>query len=215
MTLLSMKKIHPLLISASKQALIEALGYEEGMMYYLLLTKDDLGISAEFSYSKRYRIFKRLFALGAMIKVKLQKTDNFVYSLLPALFLNSKRISSEVVDYLDKLYLEFHFDGLRSGLVKVIAVNEQIVIHTLLRYSMRNDAKLVIDDSLSLICSNMAGKVHVVRRKGLSRSYGVIDASIVFDFARSRFSDEEECYGYINHTGSRSEVRQIEEEILA
>jgi len=76
---------------AAQQALSEALGFDEARVYYLFLTKKEKDIEKEFSYSKKYRLLKELFKLGAMGKIKPENQDFFSYILLPPSFLYEER----------------------------------------------------------------------------------------------------------------------------
>ena len=75
-------KNNKFLLKAAQQALSECLGYDESRSYYFLLTKQDKELEQEFSYSKRYRILKNLFELGAVGKFKPEDQDFFTYLLL-------------------------------------------------------------------------------------------------------------------------------------
>jgi hypothetical protein len=75
-------KNQTLMLKAAQQALSEFLGYDEGIVYYSLLTNHSKEIESQFSYSKRYRVMKSLFESGAMAKLKPKNKDSFLYVLL-------------------------------------------------------------------------------------------------------------------------------------
>ena len=86
-----------LLVKAAKQALCETLGFDEGLVYFLLLMKKEEEIEKEFSYSKKYRIFKALFDLGALGKIRSEEKDYFTYILLPPCFLYTEDVEHEII----------------------------------------------------------------------------------------------------------------------
>lgn len=109
--------MNSLIESATKQVLSENLGFDPGRVYYLILTNQKKEIEKEFSYSKKYRILKSLFELGALSKIKLDDKDFYSYFPLPPLFLKE---SNEVSEFLNKLYEKNFKDKLRCKFFQVI-----------------------------------------------------------------------------------------------
>ena len=91
-----------LIEAAARQVLSETLGFEGGLIYYLLLTGQEREIEKEFSYSKKYRLMKLLFDKGALGKIKPENKDLFNYFILPPSFVPE----GEVRDYLKELYIK-------------------------------------------------------------------------------------------------------------
>ncbi len=128
------KLIHDNLIEqASKQILSEFLGFEEGLVYYLLLTKKESLISKEFSYSKRYRLLKKLYEEGAVGKLKPENQDFFNYFLLPPTFLYSKEIDLKIIDFLEQIYLKNHSKILDTNVSQIILKDEIPLLYFLLK----------------------------------------------------------------------------------
>lgn len=93
--------MNSLIESAAKQVLSEKLGFDEAKVYYSILTNKKKEIDNEFSYSKKYRILKSLYNIGAISKIKLGERDFYSYFILPPLFLND---NDEVSEHLYELY---------------------------------------------------------------------------------------------------------------
>ncbi len=72
--------------TATKQVIIEELGYDKGRMYFFLLTKENKSIEDDFSYSKKYRLFREMYKDGLIGKIKPEGKDFYKYFLLPQIF---------------------------------------------------------------------------------------------------------------------------------
>jgi hypothetical protein len=201
-----------LLDKAAQQALSEVLGYDESRIYYLILNKKEQELEKEFSYSKRYRLMKSLFEIGAVGKIKPESQDFFSYILLPPSFLYSNKIDLEIVSYLEKIYLENHFEALNKRFSQIILKDEKILLIFLLKYFMEEEAMLSIDEFKLDFLGKRADKIKVTRRRD-RRKIGVIDRKLAFEFVSMFNSNENIGYLSTNKEDNREYVSIIEQEI--
>ena len=186
-----------LLEKASQQTLSEVLGYDEGRVYYLILNRDEKSLSDEFSYSKKYRVLKNLFALGAVGKVKEGDKDFFSYIPLPPSFLYKKKVDSEIVEYLEEMYLKSYENVLRTKFSQIILKDEEGLVIFLLKYFMKDEAKLNgSNPSVGRIKGVKREKV-VVKSDLNGRKIGIIDKTISYEFSGLRSSKDYEYVGYL------------------
>ncbi len=199
------KLIHSNFIEqASKQILSEFLGFEEGLVYYLLLTKKEQLISKEFSYSKRYRLLKRLYEAGAVGKLKPENQDFFNYFLLPPSFLYFNKIDLKIIEYLESIYLKHHSYIYDSPFIQLIVKNENYILIFLLKYFMKEKARLVINElNLNDILGEKITKVNIISNKKESkRRIGIIDNNLAFEFFNIQNITSSEFMGYLVNKNS-------------
>ena len=147
-----------LIKKASQQALCEALGFDEGRAYYLILTNKNKDLEKEFSYSKKYRLLKSLFESAAIGKLKTEDKDFFGYVLLPPTFLYSDSVDSEIIAFLEDIYLKNHLNVLLNGFCQVILRNEKWLALFLVNYLMKDNAKLLGIDLTPLVVQEILEK---------------------------------------------------------
>jgi hypothetical protein len=202
---------------AAKQALTEALGYDEARAYYLILNKKEQEFEKEFSYSKRYRLLKRLFELGAVGKIKPEEQDFFNYILLPPTFLHSKEVDLEIIEHLSKKYLENFEDVFEKEFSQIIIKDEKVVLLFLLKYFMKDAAKLAVGELDLKSLGNEGKKVSIVKDyKDPRRKIGIIDKNFAFEFMNMTNKTSSEYIGYIaknNNSSKKDYVAAIEKEI--
>jgi hypothetical protein len=201
-----------LLDKASQQALSEVLGYDEARIYYLILNKKEQELEKEFSYSKRYRLMKSLFEIEAVGKVKPEEQDFFSYILLPPSFLYFKKIDMEIIEYLEKIYLKNHFEALNKRFSQIILKDEKILLIFLLKYFMKEEARLSIDEFKLDFLGKKKNMIKITRRKD-RRKIGVIDNKLAFEFVSMFNSNENIGYLSTNKEDNREYVSMIEQEI--
>ncbi len=205
-----------LIEKASQQLLCEKLGYDEGRVYYLILTKNEKDLNAEFSYSKRYRLFRSLFSLGYMGKIKPEGQDYFNYILLPPPFFESGKEGREIAAFLERLYLENHFDQFSRKFSQLILRDDRNLINFLLRCKMKDSAKLIINNFNLDFLGERRKNVSMIRRDYSHRRLGLIDKNIGFEFMKVRNSEGHDYIGYLAYYIKRETndfISSIEEEI--
>ena len=196
-----------ILESAAQQTLSEVLGYDEGKAYYLLLSKKEEELEKEFSYSKRYRLLKNLYNLGAVGKLKPEDQDFFGYVILPPSFLYSRNISSEIIDFLEKIYLKNHSEILNSSFSQLILKNENGFLTFILKYFMKESARIITNETgFNKILGKNINKVDMIEHKKESkRRMGIIDRNYAFEFTDMLNKDTYESVGYFAKTMTSSE----------
>ena len=194
---------------AAQQVLSEVLGFDEAKMYYLLLNKKDEEIEKEFSYSKKYRLMKSLFELGAMAKIKQEDKDFFSYILLPPTFLYKEKADKEIIEYLEKIYLENYSEIFNQNFSQLILKDEKVLLIFLLKYFMKDEAKLVIDELDKEYLGKMSSKI-TIKREDNGRRTGIIDRNLAFEFVSMR---NEKNFEYIGYIARRDYIEKVEKEI--
>ena len=160
---------------ASQEVLYENLGYEEGKVYYFLLTKNEKALNSEFSHSKKYRLLKNLFNLGCMGKIKPEDKEYFNYILLPPPFLYSSSTDKEILLFLENEYLKNHFENLVSEFSQLILKDEKNLIAFLLKYKMKEKAKLITSGFNLSFLGGEEDKVILIKKNESYKMLGVID----------------------------------------
>ena len=202
-----------LLVKAAKHAPSEALGYEEGQVYFSLLTKKEEDLEKEFSYSKKYRIFKTLFDLGALGKIRSEEKDYFTYILLPPGFLYFEDVEQEIIDFLEEIYLKNYSKQIESGFSQTILKNEKTLILFLLKYFMKEKARLLLDEINEAYLGKRIDKIEITRRK--DKIMGIIDENLAFQFVRILNRDSYDIIGYLinQEKESKDYLSQAREEM--
>jgi hypothetical protein len=199
--------------SGAKHALIDYLGFEEGSLYFGKLNKNNK-IEAGYSYSKRYRLLKSLYEKGAIGKIRVSKSNNFVYILLPPSFLYESTPDTRILDYLDELYLMNIKNSLEKGFYQIMMKDECSFIIFLLKYVMKKNAKLDgIQGEIKIINNIDSSKVSFTGRKTEYKIIGMIDDEIGFEFIKILSEDGTDSIGYVcgmGNTRNRSNTRHIE-----
>jgi len=192
-------KNEKIIIKASQQALAEALGFDEGRAYYLLLTKQGEQLDQEFSYSKKYRLMKSLFEAGAAGKFKPKDKDSLTYFLLPPSFLSFKGADEEIVSYLEKIYLDSQSEILKSGISQIMLKDEKPILVFLLKYFMKENAKVNADDlNMKKILGSKSARIDLTSKNGENQRSGIIDKKISYEFVKIPAKNEREYIGYIS-----------------
>ncbi|MBU0957748.1 MAG: hypothetical protein KKF56_02965 [Nanoarchaeota archaeon] len=186
---------------AAKQVLIEILGFDEGCVYFLLLNKDDLVLKKDFSYSKKYRILKKLFESNGVCKIKEQNKDFYSYFLLPPSFLRFEKVDLNIVEYLEKIYLKNFGNIFYKDFSQIILKDDKTLLIFLLKYYMKDKARLLVDNfDIKNILGNDYDNVSFVKNGKSKRKLGVID-----DFAYE-FVDvmNQTGFDYIGYLGKNN-----------
>lgn len=183
---------------ATQHILCEVLGFDEGRTYYLLLTKNKKTLEKEFSYSKGYRMMKSLFLKGVVGKIKEKGKDYFSYVLLPPSFLHFKKVDKKVIRALEKVYLENYKKFFETDFSQIIVKDDRGLILFLLKYVMKEDAKLFgVKFSLTYLGKN---KNKVVINDSIGeRRKGLIDNRLSFEFSAIRGANSDDYIGYISN----------------
>lgn len=173
---------------------------DEIKLYFSLLTENYEVLEKEFSRSRRYRVMRRLFDKGALIKIKGINDENFKYFVLPPTFLYiSDEKTKENIKKIEKIFIkkinleEFRF-------VNINIKNEKPFLLFLLNNFVNNNASLVFpryyEFPLELI-----EKKDLISYKKETENYlkGIIDERIFFEFFKipSDLNGEREFYGYV------------------
>ena len=196
-----------ILQKASQHALSEVLGYDEARIYYLILIKKEKDIEAEFSYSKRYRTLKSLFNLGAVGKVKAHNRDFFSYIILPPSFLHAQNVDKSIIFFLENLYFDNHANLLGCKFSQMILKDEKGLILFMLKYIMKNEAKIKgCDLDLKPLKNDEKNKVIIKASGEIRRKEGVIDKRLRFEFAQIRDLNGHDYMGYISNGDQTAEI---------
>jgi hypothetical protein len=193
-----------LLLKAAQQALSDSLGYDEAQAYFMLLNKNEKGLENEFSYSKRYRIMKRLFDLSAVARFKQKDKDFFSYILLPPSFLyfGSEPADRIIVEFLESVYLRNYSELLEQEFSQIMMKDERPLLTFLLKYFMKDSARLLVKElDLKKVLGEKANKVTFVNQSDEFKRKGTIDRKITFDFVsipRKTGIQSREYIGYLS-----------------
>jgi len=198
-------------LKAAKHELCENLGYDEGKMYYLLLIKDEKEIDREYSYSKKYRLFRSLFEQGAMVKIKYIEQDFFSYLLTPPNFMHKFKIEKELINILETLYIRNYLKIFNSTFFQIILKDEQPIIIFLLENFMKKEAR-IITDNLELQ-EGLIKSINLKCKKETKRKIGIIDNNLVFEFSNIICYNGHEHVGAISSKENREYFLSIEKEL--
>ena len=175
--------------------LCEVLGFDEGRIYYAILSKTEEPM--ELSYSKRYRILKSLFVQGAVAKLKTYEKDFYVYVPLPPSFLNSKKINQEIINFLEEMYIQNYYNLLETSFSQIILRDETGLVFFLLKYLMKENANLSGTKVDPELIKSRKLKVAISNNSREDKKYGVIDGRFAFELSVVRQRDAYDCVGYI------------------
>ena len=171
-----------------------------------------------FSYSKKYRILKSLFSLEAVGKLKPESQDFFNYMLLPPSFLYLKGASTNVIEFLEEKYKKNHAGKFKSSFSQLILKDEKGLLIYLLKYHMKNYAKLFLDEKLvrKVLGKNMS-KVSLIKNVE-RRKIGIIDGNLAFEFVNIISKDTNDYIGYLATKNKKTQenprhIAAIEEEL--
>jgi len=184
-----------ILHKAAQQVLCEVLGYDEGRLYYTILSKTE---PPEHSYSKRYRILKSLFVQGALAKLKSSEKDFYVYTPLPPSFLHSKKVNSKIIGFLEELYIENFSDLLETPFSQIILRDETGLVSFLLKYLMKNNANLSGTKISTNFLGTRSSQVIINETSRRDKKFGIIDRKFAFELSLVRQRDAYDCVGYIS-----------------
>ncbi len=190
-----------LMIRASQQALYECLGFDEGKVYYLILTKKQKNIEKEFSYSKKYRLLKRLFDSGALARLKTDKRDFFTYVPLPPCFLYN-RTPQRIIDFLEEIYVKNYIKILETKFSQIILKDVDYFILFLLKHVMKESARILgveINNSFESYLGENTEKIVIKTSAVKNQKIGLIDKKLGFEFSRIIEKDSFNYIGYISH----------------
>lgn len=185
-----------ILQKASQQTLCEVLGYDEGRTYYLLLTKNKSNFKKEFSYSKGYRMLKSLFRQGAVGKIKSQDKDFFSYILLPPSFLHFNKVDKKIISFLEEIYLKNFKEFLETDFSQIIVKNEKSLVLFLLKYIMKQSAK-IFGSEISLSCLGKNSEKVTINSSETGKRKGIIDKRFSFEFSAIKGRESDDYIGYI------------------
>jgi len=184
-----------ILHKAAQQVLCETLGFDEGRIYYAILSKTEEPM--ELSYSKRYRLLKSLFIQGAVAKLKNYEKDFYIYVPLPPSFLHAKKLNPELITFLEELYIQNYYHLLETSFSQIILRDETGLVFFLLKYLMKDNANL---SGTKVDPEQMkAGKfkIAIADNSREDKKFGVIDRRFAFEFSVVRQRDAYDCVGYI------------------
>lgn len=184
-----------ILHKAAQQVLCEILGFDEGRIYYAILSKTEEPM--ELSYSKRYRILKSLFVQGAVAKLKNYEKDFYVYVPLPPSFLHSKKVNQEIIVFLEELFIHNYYHILETSFSQIILRDETGLIFFLLKYLMKENANLSGTKVDSEQMKTGKSKIVLADNSREDKKFGVIDRRFAFEFSVVRQRDAYDCIGYI------------------
>jgi len=194
-----------LLQKAAQQALSESLGHEESCVYYSYLIKNQEKLKKEYSYSKRYRMLKNLFNLGAVAKLKTEDRDIFSYLLLPPSFLYfSKNVEEKIIKYLEEIYLKNYSDILTLSFSQLVLRDERSLIIFLLKYFMQDSAHLSIEKINYKKLGLNSSKIQT-KSSNKEKKMGTIDNSFAFEFSRVRNKEAYDYVGYLSNKKGSSQ----------
>jgi len=204
-----MNENNKFLEKASQQILSDVLGYDEGKAYYLLLNKKDEELEKEFSYSKRYRVLKSLYESGVMGKIKSGEKEFFSYILLPPSFLSFKGTDKDIVKFLEEKYIENYKSILEEKFYQIILKNENSLILYLLRYVMKDYAKIVAPNlNLEGLNGFKKDKITLKTNKNGNKTItGIIDGDIFFELSAILGNGGYDYIGYLTNK-NKEEVKE-------
>lgn len=197
-----------LLEKASQQALSETLGYDEARAYHLLLIKKEQGLEEEFSYSKKYRLMKNLFELGAVGKIKPEGKDFFAYILLPPTFLYKEKVDIEIIEYLENLYLENFKEIFNQNFSQFILKDKEILLVFLLKYFIRKQTKLIGGGINRDFWSEGSDKVTIIKNNREIRKTNIIDENFLFEFTKIFNGRDYEYIGYVSRNNNCNRIKE-------
>ena len=187
-----------LLNKAAQQALTEALGYDEARAYYLLLNNKGKEFEQEFSYSKRYRLLKRMFETGAVGKIKPEQKEFYNYFLLPPTFLHYQKTNPEIIEHLEQTYLKNFKELFEKEFTQLIIKEEKTILLFLLKYFMKEQANLTTELDLTTLGTERK-KVRTTTTKETKIKTGTIDHNITFEFTNITTQISTEYIGHITN----------------
>jgi hypothetical protein len=137
------------------------------------------------------------------LKIKSEKKDIFNYIPLPPSFLWLYPIEPEITTFLEKIYLKNYKDLISRSFSQLMLKNEKSLIIFLLKYFMKDCARLMIEEiDLNKIPNLDRSKVQIISAKGIiDKRMGIIDRRIGFKLVSIRGENSRDYIGYIT-TGS-------------
>lgn len=184
---------------AAEHYLIENLGYDEGRFYYAYLTGREKQIEREYSYSKRYRILKNLFALGVIAKYKDQQRDNYTYKILPPYF--ETVLKNQIINFLSETYTKFHGNNKNFEKAQFIVCGDLPILTFFIKHKMKKEAVIIVDrkEIEKKLKENFGDTVEIRTNENQQRIIGMLDNVIFFEFVRISGSAREELIGYTTY----------------
>ena len=203
---------------ACEQVLCQALGYDEGRAYYFLLTKNDVKLNQEFSYSKRYRLMKNLFELSAVGKIKNVGKDIFSYFVLPPSFLYFQDADLKIIEHLEGVYMGNFLEHFEHDFCQFRFKNEKVFVIFLLKYFMKDSARLLMDNFDLDFLGERKKDVLILNIRDSKRKIGIIDKKFVFEFVAFLNVEDYELVGHLVNINSgdfskRDHVLNIQKEL--
>ncbi len=187
-----------ILKKAAEKTLCDVLGFDEGRIYYLLLTKNNKRIKEQFSYSKRYRLLKSLFVSGAIGKIKKQENSSFKYKLLPPSFLHYSDKNKEIIEYLEGLYFKNYQNFIQTDFSQIIVKDDKGLVLFLLKYVMKKSAE-IFGNNFNLSCLGKNKTKVQFNKTKQSRRRGIIDKRFKFEFSAIKGKNSDDYIGYISN----------------
>ena len=196
---ISFKSIdNPMLESAAKERLYNALGFDEGKMYFAYLMGISESIEKEFSYSKKYRVLKELYKQGAVAKCKTQNKENFSYFVLPPSCILKYENKDKVSQFLEDLYYQ-EFDWQWKGFLEITVSKDEPLIIALLKQFTEKTSEVITDRNFKEQMHNELSHEGITIKESYKskKKAGRIDNKIFFEFTKPFDDFSEESSGYI------------------
>lgn len=189
---------NPLLESSAKERLYDALGFDEGKMYFAYLSGVQETIEKEFSYSKKYRVLRELYKKGAVAKCRAQDKENFTYIILPPACILRQNNKDKVIQLLEELYYQ-NFAWQWKGFLEITVSKEEPLIVALLKKFTEKTAEIIAGRVLrEQVHSGLVHEGIVVKESYTSKkNAGRIDNKIFFEFTKPFDDFSEESLGYV------------------
>ena len=133
--------------SAAKERIYDALGFDEGKMYFAYLKGISEKAEKEFSYSKKYRVLRKLYKKGAVAKCRSQDKENFTYLILPPGCILKQNNKDKVIQFLEELYYQ-NFSFQWKGFLEISISKDEPLIVSLLKEFTEDTAEIIASRSL-------------------------------------------------------------------
>ena len=207
-----------MLDSAAKENLYNVLGFEEGNFYFSYITGNKDIANNGVSYSKKYRLLKELFEIGAVAKCKLTSKDSFSYFFLPPSCIINNGCGEKIMNYLENIYLKNFFNQWK-GFIELTVKNENSLIGFIINKFTEKIAEINVNNEIiDKIINEDVKKVIKIKEQTLTKNNtGQIDNKIYFEFMKPFDDFSKETVGYIAFTESmncKDEVLKIKNRFL-
>lgn len=219
-----------------KKAIYQILGEENGFdeaKIYLDMVFLNKKFWEDFSVSKIYRIFQRLYELGFLFKIKNEEKNHYL-PIPPSFLYTNPLIDKKIIDYLEKVYYKNHAESFKKKemLFEAKGVFFEGLVIFLTKYLMKKEAILLvggpdIPELLKKIIPQKIDLIKIIGRrdyfknflKGVfllnggiigNRRILVIDESI---YIESLKTPDKKYLGYL--TTNIQNIKTLKEELLS